>query len=214
MLTITAVICTYNRFDQAIRAIQTLIHQTLTPARYRILVVETLPSDGRLTSYLTELSAGVIDARVITQPAAGVSHARNTALRACETDLIAFLDDDALAAPSWLEKLVAVFEEGGEIVGAAGGRVTCGFARPNWLSEDLLPLVSILDLGPQLIEVRPRQWLVGANIAFRTTAIRDLGGFRTDLGQSGQIWVGNEEIELCNRLRKKGLRIFYTPEAD
>src|SRR6185437_15263793 len=99
MLTITAAICTYKRSSQAMQAIRSLLDQTLARARYRILVVETPPSDGRLTSYVAEFPDGAVEACVITEPVLGVSHARNTALRSCTTDLIAFLDDDALASP-------------------------------------------------------------------------------------------------------------------
>ncbi len=62
----------------------------------------------------------------------GLSGARNTGLRAVRGAIVAFLDDDARAAPDWLEQLGRVFAA--ENVLGAGGWIEPSWegAQPRW----------------------------------------------------------------------------------
>jgi hypothetical protein len=70
----------------------------------------------------------------------------------------------------------------------------------------------MLDWGNQELELDAKQWLVGTNIAFRTETIRQLGGFRVDLGRLATLPLADEELELSLRLRRRGFSICYSPE--
>jgi hypothetical protein len=49
----------------------------------------------------------------------------------------------------------------------------------------------------------------GANMAFRTDALRGIGGFPEDLGRVGNRLLSGEEVEALDQLRARGLRVFY-----
>ena len=59
--------------------------------------------------------------RYIHEPQAGLSHARNRAIRESRGAVIAFLDDDVLVPRTWLKELLQGFERTG--ADCLGGRV-------------------------------------------------------------------------------------------
>ncbi len=81
-------------------------------------------------------------ARVLREPRPGLSLARNRALEACDDgDVIAFVDDDAIVAPDWLEQLADAWIAAPARVACIGGPIRPRFEspRPVWLSDRLLP---------------------------------------------------------------------------
>ena len=215
-ITVTAAVCTYQRHERALAAVGSLLRQTLSPKRFKVLVVDNDRAEaGKLAEMLLDLGRGPVRVNCVTEPVLGVSHARNTALRACDSDVIAFLDDDALADPPWLECLLGVFETNANGIGAVGGKVVGDWSlpRPKWLPDSLLGYLSLIDWSPERIEVSPPLWLAGTNIAYSAQYLRSIGGFRTDLGRKGSLLISNEETEACSALRRKGQRVLYDPAA-
>ncbi|MCD5401861.1 glycosyltransferase [candidate division NPL-UPA2 bacterium] len=87
-----------------------------------------------LEGWLKDVGPGAPDIRlklVHNTGVPGLSETRNVGIRAAEGDIVAFIDDDAVAEPDWLENLVRPFEVP-EVV-AVGGR-----AVPLWLSGSRL----------------------------------------------------------------------------
>ena len=212
--TITAVICTFRRYDRLENALESLFAQTLEPERRRVLIVDNAPLTEGAAARAVAGYSGSLEVDVITEPKPGLSHARNAALRACSSDLIAYLDDDAIAAATWLSSLVRVFEEE-RGVAVAGGRVSPIWesSRPKWLSNRLLGYLSLVDWAENRMEIVPPRWLAGTNIAYAAGPLRAIGGFRTDLGRRGNILLSNEELSTCEALRAAGYRVMYEPSA-
>ncbi len=146
--------------------------------------------------------------------APGLSHARNTGIAAARGDVIAFLDDDAVAAGDWLEKLAAVYDD--ERVVGVGGAI-----EPNWLTPrpasfppEFDWVVGCTYRGHPTTRTPVRN-LIGANMSFRRDVFAEVGGFRSDIGRVGTRPVGCEETELCirvSRARPDAL-IVYEPDA-
>jgi glycosyltransferase involved in cell wall biosynthesis len=214
---VTSVICTYRRYNRIGEAVESLTRQTLPANRFRVLLVDNAPSTPEeLVKQLSCVHTRGIRIDCITEPRLGLSYARNAALRACSSDLIAFIDDDAIAHPMWLERLTAAFEEGRGSVGSAGGKVVGGWEAPppKWLSDNLTTYLSLLDWGTKPTDIAPPRWLAGTNVAYATQVVRNVGGFRTDLGRKGTgLLLSNEEVELCHRIRRRGYRVVYDPTA-
>jgi cellulose synthase/poly-beta-1,6-N-acetylglucosamine synthase-like glycosyltransferase len=59
--------------------------------------------------------------RYVVEPLVGLSRARNRGARACDSEIVAFLDDDALPEPEWLSGLLREFED--PLVMAVTGRI-------------------------------------------------------------------------------------------
>lgn len=204
------VICAYTearwgRLEEAVRSVE---RQSLAAAATAVVVdhnegllararaafdgVRTLPSDG--------------------QP--GLSGARNTGLRAVEGEVVAFLDDDAVAAPDWLEQLAEAFAD--ERVLGAGGWIEPRWegAEPRWLASELYWIVgcSYRGLPGAGAELRNP---IGANMAIRRAALLELGGFREGVGRVGARPLGDEETELGIALHARWphARIVHVPAA-
>jgi glycosyltransferase involved in cell wall biosynthesis len=153
----------------------------------------------------------------ISEPLRGVSNVRNRALRECGTEWIAFLDDDAIAEPDWLERILGTIREHDQRAHAIGGRVVPIWEapRPPWLPDSLLGMVSIVDWGGECRVAKENEWFAGANISFRVSAMLAAGGFKTLLGRQGdeRLLISNEEIEMIRRLRSLGGLAIYDPKV-
>lgn len=58
----------------------------------------------------TETVAQEFCARYVIEPTPGLSYARNCGLAESTGDIVAYIDDDAIAYEDWLGELVAPFE--------------------------------------------------------------------------------------------------------
>jgi glycosyltransferase involved in cell wall biosynthesis len=135
----------------------------------------------------------------------GLNTARNTGLREAGADLIAFVDDDVLVPPGWLDALVegaarhpeaAVF--GGPIRARFEGRAPRGCGREQ-------PPITTLDLGERDHEV---DFVWGANFAVRRAAVKRVGPF-----DEGIVQPHGDEEEWLERLNAAGGRVVYLAGA-
>lgn len=214
MSSISAVICTHNRASYLTKALDSLDRQTLPKSRYEVLLVDNCSSDGT-NELATRRMAETPNLRYLYEAELGLSAARNRGLKEARSTFIAFLDDDAIADPDWLEWTIRVCEEHLDDLGFLGGKVRPIWEaeRPDWLSDELLPFLSMTDLGDEPIEVNGSSGLVGANMTFKTQVLRNVGGFPTGLGRRGKKLLSNEEIQLKRRLEKLGLKSLYHPKV-
>ena len=115
---ISVVIATRNRADYLRKALESLAHQTLDPIDYEIIVVDNGSQDE--TRRVVEKYDTSATLRYIFEPIIGLSRARNAGWKNAQGEIIALIDDDAIANAEWLERYVLAFEEFGENVGLMG----------------------------------------------------------------------------------------------
>jgi len=127
---------------------------------------------------------------------------------------VAYLDDDAIAPPDWLERILASFDSIAPRPACVCGPVEpiWGAERPHWLDEDLGRYYSILTRS------EGAGWLLdgyfcGANMAFRRNVLERLDGFDTGLGRKGRALLSNEEVFLQRRLSALGEGVYYDPRV-
>lgn len=135
----------------------------------------------------------------------GSGTARNTAAACIDSDIIAFMDDDAHARPEWIEQLLRVFAD--PSITAVGGPPLPDYeaARPAWYPVNFDWVFGCVYEGlPR--EIAPLRHLMGANMAVRRSAWTAVGGF-----------VGSDfdDLNLCMRLADRfGVNsLYYTPHA-
>jgi glycosyltransferase involved in cell wall biosynthesis len=212
---ITVIVCTYNRSEVLRQAIQSLVSQLPpTGCGWEILVVDNNSTDEtrKVVEDFERRYPGLI--HYWFEPRQGISYARNAGVQRAKGEIVAFLDDDETAGVGWLQNLTANLQ-GGEWAGA-GGRIlpVAPFPLPRWLlaNSDFTagPLPSF-DRGLDSGELREPPF--SANMAFRREVFEQLGGFRTDLGRSGQGLFSNEDTEFGRRLMRTGFRLRYEPSA-
>lgn len=105
---ITVIVPTFNRPDSLKRAVTSLFKQTITPSGFALIIVDNTPDASAALAIegLRAICPPTIDLIALHEPAAGVANARNLAMSAVKTDLVAFLDDDQSAPIDWLERLL------------------------------------------------------------------------------------------------------------
>ncbi|MGB3627393.1 MAG: glycosyltransferase family 2 protein [Henriciella sp.] len=115
---ITVVIPTYNRPDSLHRAVESLFWQSVRRQGFAVLIADnSADASARLVfDALAAKAPGSVDLSYLHVPAPGVANARNGAMDAVETQLVAFLDDDQSAPIHWLEELLAAYEAHGAAV--------------------------------------------------------------------------------------------------
>ncbi|WP_037857198.1 glycosyltransferase family 2 protein [Streptomyces sp. NRRL F-5065] len=133
----------------------------------------------------------------------GLSAGRNTGIAASRAEVIAFLDDDAVAERDWLHHLTEAYAD--PRVMAVGGRTLPVWAsgrRPVWFPEEFDWVVGCTYRGLPPGRVRVRN-VLGGNASFRREAFDAAGGFATGIGRDGDRRpLGCEETELCIRLSR------------
>jgi len=209
---ISVIIATRNRASYLRKALDSLVHQTLNPEKYEIIVVDNDSQDD--TKQVIVEFDSCINLHYIFEPIVGLSRARNSGWKNALGKYIAFIDDDATADPDWLERYIQIFNEFGESVGLIGGRVELIWEapRPDWLPPELLGFLSFYRYGEKTVILNKEQWLSACNIALPRKVIHDIGGFREDLGRKGnKLRAGGEEF-LRYQIDKRGLHTIYHPD--
>jgi len=144
----------------------------------------------------------------------GSSGAWNSCVDTAKGDIIAFLDDDAVAEPDWLERLIEAYKDPN--VAAVGGWIVPEWlsGEPRWFPKEFYWVVGCSYRGLPTERAAVRN-LIGCNMSFRHEVIQAVGAFRTDLGHQGKRANGNEETELCIRVRQRWpeKQILHEPSA-
>jgi GT2 family glycosyltransferase len=207
---VSVIICSYaeERWDLLMGALDSVRGQTLPPQQTIVVV------DYNMDLY-KRLIFTVPDAVIVenTGPK-GLSGARNTGAGVATAEIVAFLDDDAEAAPDWLERLAALYDDPDVL--AVGGRVAPRWeaGRPRHFAEELDWIVGCTYRGMPKVATEVRN-VIGANMSFRAEVLNRVGGFNTALGRQDAIPLGCEETELCIRavIGAPGSRVVYEPAA-
>ena len=212
---ISAVVCTLNRVDYLRKALQSLVDQTLPKERYEILVVDNGSTDDTKSVVCAEFK-GVSNVRYVCEPALGLSHARNAGWRNATGKYVAYLDDDAVASPRWLERILDVFETVKPQPGGVGGKVEPVWEapRPQWLSDAMVPYLTVVSWSDAPTILAENQWLAGANMGFPRALLEAVGGFFVGLDRKGSKLLSMGDVVLQRELESKGYRCFYHPAIE
>ena len=141
-------------------------------------------------------------------PRRGKCRVQNRAIAAAVGEILVCLDDDLVASPDYLaavERFFTVYPK----FAAMKGRILPA-EDPVTKAGDQAPYLDLptVDEGEEVIEVRG---VLGANMAFRASALKVVGPFDERLGPGA---AGHEEeTEISRRLRRAGFRIGYAPAA-
>lgn len=219
-VSLTVALCTRDRPEGVRRCLESLQEQSYP--HVTVLVVDNAPTDDSVRR-LVEAGQFRIAVHYVEEPTPGLSYARNTAVEQCETELIAFIDDDEVACPYWATEIVRGFMEN-PAVDCVTGVVTPSdlkmpaqqlFERYGGHSKGRGFQASTFD-GREMGKLEPLFPLppfgVGANMAFRVSVIHELGGFDVALG-AGTASLGGEDTDILSRILLDGRSIAYRPSA-
>jgi glucosyl-dolichyl phosphate glucuronosyltransferase len=196
---ISVIICAYTekRWDQTLAAVESVRLQSRESLEI-ILVVDH-------NRALRDRFAGALPDVILLEnaEAQGLSGARNTGIAIARGDVIAFLDDDAIAEPDWLKFLADCYED--PAVAGVGGLTLPLWEteRPPWFPEEFDWVVGCAYRGMPRSRMPVRN-ILGGNASYRREVFRLVGGFCTTMGRSsGKRPMGCEETELCIRITQR-----------
>jgi glycosyltransferase involved in cell wall biosynthesis len=214
---LSVVVCafTIDRWNELLAAVNSVRAQS-PPVQQIVVVIDHCPAlEGRIRRHAaTAWASGVRPDIVANRYQQGLSGARNSGVDVSDGDVVAFLDDDATAAPGWAAALVPNYQSR-DVLGV-GGRIEPAWAveRPRWWPAEFDWVAGCSYLGwPE--HRGPVRNMIGANMSFRRHVFAEVGGFLSALGRVANIPSGCEETELCIRIRKRwpGHQIVYEPAA-
>ncbi len=206
-LSVSVVIPTKDRARILSDCLESLLQQESGPDRWEIVVVDDGSSDST-REVVAEAASRNASIRYVARTAGGLNAARNAGIDAAAGEVIAFLDDDVLCSPGWLNAFVSGARRypgpncfGGPI------RLRLEAKPPRACGREPLG-ESELNLGR--VE-RVGVWVWGGNLAVTRAAIERAGRFDETL-QGGRS-LGAEELEWEQRLVAAGGEVVYLPEA-
>lgn len=216
---VTVIVCTLNRSQSLAKTLESIAVSSLPDStEWETLVVDNNSTDQ--TRLVVEECCRRYPGRFryVFEPQPGKSFALNTGILQARGEAIAFVDDDVIVEPKWLQNLTAQLLDGK--CAGVGGRTLLAepFHPPRWMAlKGDLSLGGVLaaqfDLGDEACELDRAPY--GANMAFQKAMFTKYGLFRTDLGPSPNSLVPrpNEDTEFGRRLMAAGERLYYEPKA-
>jgi GT2 family glycosyltransferase len=211
------VICVFTeqRWDDILAAVASVRGQRYGPYEIIVSVDHNPALFERLESALPEVVV------IENAEGRGLSGGKNTGAARAKGDIVAYLDDDAVADPGWL----ATFAEGyrDPLMMGVGGRTLSLWpgsptakelqsslpsefselgTRPVWFPEEFDWTVGGTYRG---MVPGPVRNVLGGNASFRRDAFEIAGGFHSGIGRTHHKDrpLGCEETEFCIRLRQR-----------
>ena len=208
----SVVVCTYatERYPDFYEAVKSLLNQTYESVEVILII------DGNNKLFeRTRRAFGNHEDIIIhcNEGNNGLSYSRTKGVELASGDVIAFLDDDAIAEDDWIAQLVAGYERTDAI--AVGGRMV-----PEWVVDrpDFFPEEFFWLIGANY-EQRLKDWsevrnTLGSNMSFRHEVFDAVGGFDEQVGLKGDNQIQAEETELAMRMYDEfGKGMLYNPDA-
>ncbi len=176
------------------------------------MVVDSAPADDSARFIAQENSAAYV-----VSPQPGASRARNLALLECNSEIVAFLDDDAVPLSGWLSEIIRPFSDPQIMIVTGYMAGLSAEAEAGWRKIGGTP-------GPRRavhVDAADKDWLDtvifcpfanGASMAVRRRSLELWGGFDPRLGPGSAIVRGEENYFLFQALQH-GYKAAYVPTA-
>lgn len=176
----------------------------LNPQPDRVLVVDNSEGNQEAERLARRFGAGYV-----IEPVKGLSRARNRGLAECDTDIVAYLDDDAIPAADWLGILLEPFSD--EKIAASTGKVVTPDSETNPAREEAPRRLS--NQNPQWFEITTFGGMgLGGNMALRRKACAGWTVFDERLGRGAPFHIGEEAYAFAGLLWR-GYAAAYLPSA-
>jgi glycosyltransferase involved in cell wall biosynthesis len=208
-------ICTWNRAALLQRTLESLCQLRLPAGWHWQVVLVDNNSTDETPQVIRDLTSR-LPLRSVQEPRQGHSAARNRAVESCDGDVIVWTDDDVEVDPRWLIEYGTTIDRTPE-ASFWGGPIRPKFlaSRPSWLVKNwgvCQGCFAARELGDEAIELTADRLPYGANFAVRTPILRRFP-FDEKLGRKGDKLIGDDEVDVLQRIIGAGHRGYWVPGA-
>jgi GT2 family glycosyltransferase len=191
---VSVIVCTHNGERTLSQCLERL--RALTYPDFETIVVDDGSADG--SADIARAHGAVL----VQTEHRGLSFARNAGVARARGDVVAFLDDDAYPDPDWLYYVAA----------ALRANAHAGVGGPNIPPEDDGLVADCVAAAPGapihvLISDREAEHVPGCNMAFRKSALEEVGGF------DERFRVAGDDVDVCWRLQESGRTLGFSAGA-
>jgi len=206
---ITVAICTYNRAGLLGGAVESVCKQAVAIDCFEILVVDNGSGD-RTADVIQDCQRRFPNHRIVfvAESEQGLGFARTTALQNAAGRYIAYLDDDARAAPDWIAQALAMVREHADKLICLGGPILPLYTtpKPDWFRDQY----ESRTWGEKARRLQYGESFSGSNMIWHKETLRSLGGFNNQLGVKGEtLSVGEESDVFLKAWRHLDSPLFY-----
>ncbi len=215
----TVVIATRDRPELLARSLDSVLAASPPPAE--VIVVDSAPADDRSRDLVAERYADRVT--YVREALPGLGRAHNAALPLVTTPLVAFTDDDVVVDARWVGALGEAFGASTDVACVTGLIAPAELrTREQWWIERSagfgkgferrIHSLADGDGESSLFPFDAGTLGSGANMAFRTDALRAAGGFDAALG-AGTDALGGDDLAAFHQVIVAGHELVYEPDA-
>ncbi|MCX6151707.1 MAG: glycosyltransferase [Ignavibacteriales bacterium] len=209
---ISVIVCSRDRAEWLRRCLESL--KNLDYQKYEVVVVDNCTKDSSTFNVVKESGF-----RYVKESKPGLDWARNKGIEEANYNLVAFIDDDAIASKGWLNGIEKAFENE-EIMAVTGLVLPAELeteAQSNFeIYGGMSKGFSGFTIRKENLNYKTRfwssSWGVGANMAFRKILFNKIGLFDVAL-DVGTPTAGGGDIEFFQRVVSSGYILRYEPSA-
>ena len=209
---LVSIICpTFNKLEFLKPMMESVAKNTDWP--YELIIVDNGSTDGT-KEYVLNNNLKMDGQYLRNETNKGFAIANNQGAKLAKGNFLLFLNNDTIVTKGWLSAMINVFSEE-KAVGIVGAKLLfpgsgllqhCGLIKLSNGMPDHLYFKKRADYPPA--NERKAVWgVTGACFLIPKTLFDELGGF------DEQYINGFEDVDLCLRVREKGLNIYYEPKA-
>jgi glycosyltransferase involved in cell wall biosynthesis len=187
-----------------------------------LIIVDNSPSINSCRDLFAEFQAQFstsANVRYCLEQTPGLLSGRHRGLQEAKGEIIAYVDDDVVFTPDWIEGILECFSDPN--VALCGGPTTPLFfaSPPAWLSSfwckhnevlSYLPELSLTQTSyPCILEVEP-QYVFGLNFIIRKKVLKEAKGFHPDcVPPEFQHFQADGETGLAKKIQELGYKTVY-----
>lgn len=177
---ISVIVCCYNGKDTIVDCLNSLLSQILEGITFEVIIVDDGSKDGTAEKIKSFLKKETITKnptfRYYRKVNEGLSIARNFGASKARSQLVSYIDEDAVADKHFVNNLVATFRNNPE-VNCVGGRIE--------LLNDKNEIASLIQNSIFSLYMKSDSSIIGTNMAFRISFLNKMGGFQPEFTYRG-----------------------------
>lgn len=169
-LLVSVVICAYNGEKLIHSCLSSLVAQTAPSNRYEVLIIDDESKDNTFevgSDFINSQKGNTLNMRLARIRHGGLSVARNTGIQMSKGEIIAFIDQDAVAVNNWLESIINCFENNLQATLVSGK--TLAFDKDNNFTKFIVEHFYNPSPG--------NKSYIGTNMSFKKSFFDKRGGF-------------------------------------